>query len=340
MRQPKEELKQLNSVVFLAFVVNTLLMLGLSEVRAGFSVIDSIPIALNGVPIGTSFLTITPDGKRLYGLNSFGNRDLRLLEVDIPSKSVVAAIPLGKSGNLFDIAITPDGTQIYVPIGNIGSGAPISGSPPRVEVVDTVTNTVTSTILVGPNFGNNRFGPTVPAMTPDGSRVYVTHHGASVVRVIDTLTNTLVANVPTGLLLSELIGIAITPDGTRAYAAHRGNQLTYVIDVDPTSLTFNSIITTVPRSFGGSFSTTGVAASPDGKHIYVTQTDASLVSVIDVDPTSPTFHTEVGTIATSSSRLVAGLVVSLDNRFVLAASQNTNEIVILDTDPASPTYLT
>src|ERR1700746_3239808 len=65
-----------------------------------------------------------------------------------------------------------------------------------VSVVSTATNTVTATIPVG-------VSPTGVAVSPDGSKVYVTNQGddinPSTVSVIDTKTNTVTANVPVGV---------------------------------------------------------------------------------------------------------------------------------------------
>jgi YVTN family beta-propeller protein len=61
------------------------------------------------------------------------------------------------------VAITPDGSKVYVADGFNGFYGPVS-------VIDTATNTVTATIpVVG---GSAHFGV---AVTPDGSKVYVTN---------------------------------------------------------------------------------------------------------------------------------------------------------------------
>jgi len=63
-----------------------------------------------------------------------------------------------------------------------------------VSVIDTATNTVVATIPVG-------FGPAGVAVTPNGSRVYLTHVGGpNFVSVIDTVTNTVVHRVFAGFL--------------------------------------------------------------------------------------------------------------------------------------------
>jgi len=75
-----------------------------------------------------------------------------------------------------------------------------------VSVIDTATNTVIATIPVG-------FEPVGVAVTPDGSKVYITNNNSSTVSVIDTVTNTVTATIPVGLFP---FGVAVTPDGSRS----------------------------------------------------------------------------------------------------------------------------
>ncbi len=70
-----------------------------------------------------------------------------------------------------------------------------------VSVIDTATNTVIGTIPVG-------LVPFGVAITPGGTRGYVTNESGATVSVIDTATNTVIATIPVGL---TPVGIAITP---------------------------------------------------------------------------------------------------------------------------------
>jgi len=96
----------------------------------------------------------------------------------------------------------------------------------------TATNTVITTIPVG-------LFPVGVAITPDGSRAYVTNQGMTIF-VINTATNTVIATIPTSFLVNY---IAITPDGTRAYATSEQGFDAAVIVIDTAT---NSIITTIP----------------------------------------------------------------------------------------------
>ena len=76
-----------------------------------------------------------------------------------------------------------------------------------VVVIDTDTNTIITSISIKSDIHD---APFFPAVTPDGTRVYVTNIGNNAVAVIDTLTNTVITSIPVG---SRPYMIDITPDG-------------------------------------------------------------------------------------------------------------------------------
>ena len=75
------------------------------------------------------------------------------------------------------------------------------------------------------------------AITPDGTRVYVTNGNDDTVSVIDTASNTVLTTVGVGALP---FGVAITPDGTRAYVTNGDDNTVSVIDTAS-----NTVLTTV-----------------------------------------------------------------------------------------------
>ena len=92
------------------------------------------------------------------------------------TNTVVKTVPVG--GNPMAVAITPDGTKVYV----------ANSASNTVSVIHRPGNTVVATIPVG-NF------PQGVAITPDGTQAYVTNYGDNTVSVINTATNT-VAGLP------------------------------------------------------------------------------------------------------------------------------------------------
>jgi YVTN family beta-propeller protein len=133
--------------------------------------------------------------------------------IDTASNQVVATIPTAVLG-FVGMSISPDGGRLY---------AASVGNPSVVDVIDTKTDTVaTSIALPGSDV------PTRIAVTPDGTHAYVTGETGHV-WVIDTTTNATVTTIP----ISDgqpLLDIAFTPDGTRAYIACGNNNAIYVLD--------------------------------------------------------------------------------------------------------------
>jgi YVTN family beta-propeller protein len=83
------------------------------------------------------------------------------------------------------------------------------------------------------------------AITPDGTRAYITNNGSGTVSVINTTTNT-VTGSPITVGLTPF-GVGITPDGTRAYVANQGANTVSVID---TATNTASAITAGTGPFG------------------------------------------------------------------------------------------
>ena len=157
-----------------------------------------------GIGLGT--VTAQVVSPRAYVANSVDNT---VTVIDTATNAVVATIPV--STGPFGVAVTPDGTRAYVTNGSSPPSPPTLSSTsvdireliqnlPGVSVIDTATNTVIATIPVG-------LVPFGVAITPDGTRAYVTNEDSNTVSVIDIATNTVVATIPVGVAPS---GIAIT----------------------------------------------------------------------------------------------------------------------------------
>ena len=83
------------------------------------------------------------------------------------------------------------------------------------------------------------FQPVVVAITPDGTRAYVTNSSETfgAVSVIDTAINKVITAIE---IRPNAQSVAITPGGSRAYAASFGDDSVWVIDTDT-----NTVLTTV-----------------------------------------------------------------------------------------------
>jgi len=132
-----------------------------------------------------------------------------------------------------------------------------------VSVIDTATSGVTTI-----DVGNLPIGV---AVSPDGSKVYVTNIDSNTVSVIDTATNG-VTSIAVG---SRPEGVAVTPNGSKVYVA---NQISSA--VPGTVSVIDTTTNTVIASPSVGVLPEGLAVTPDGSKVYVANFGSNTVSVI------------------------------------------------------------
>jgi len=163
---------------------------------------------------------------------------------------VIATIATS-AGTQFGVTVTPDGGRIYV--SNFAAGT--------VVVIDTVTNTIIATVVVGS-------GPRHLNITPDGSRIYVPNFSSSTVSVISTATNAVIATVPVG---SSPVGISLSPNGASAYVANStSNTVSHI------STATNTVTATIPVGAGPS--AVGMFIRPPARALDVADVDGNGVT--------------------------------------------------------------
>lgn len=155
------------------------------------------------------------------------------------------------------------------------------------------------------------------APSPVGSALaapfaYISHSvGPSrYVAVIDTATNTVVAQVPTPG--SGGYGVAVDAAGTRAYIASRGTNSYWVIDA-----TANSFVAAVPAGEAP----TGIAVNPAGTRLFLTNKDS--LFVFDTSTNKTVASTYVGDDP-------YGVVVNRTGTRVYVAASRSNQVTVLD----------
>ncbi|HPX36711.1 MAG TPA: Ig-like domain-containing protein, partial [Mycobacterium sp.] len=179
--------------------------------------------------------------------------------------TVIATIAIpGSYGSPRGIAVTPDGSRVYV-ANDLDYIVPLFNNRVHryaVAMISTSNNSVSAPIPAGST-------PFQVAIAPDGSRVYVANFDGTV-SAINTATNSVktIRTVPGGLS-----GMAITPDGKSIYLTGDGGLS--VINTATGALSANIFLGTSPAS---------VAINPAGTRAYVASGstgDSEQVQVID-----------------------------------------------------------
>jgi VCBS repeat-containing protein/YVTN family beta-propeller protein len=198
----------------------------------------------------SSILAFTPDGRRIYTVETSG-LNATVSVIDTTTGAVASTISGFK--NPQSIAVSPDGTRVYVidqENANTGAG--------RVSIIDTTTNTTTTTIT-GVNTG------TILGVSPDGNRLYL--GAADAVAIIDTnATIPTVATIPTGMVYS-LPTIALSPDGSLAYIRTGYTKLSVL----------NTTTNTVTATISNIGAPSDLTFSPDGTRLYAATNDQMVV---------------------------------------------------------------
>jgi YVTN family beta-propeller protein len=197
------------------------------------TVIDTIAAGPQPVAI-----TISPDGARLYAVSSGFVAVVHV--IDVATHAVLATIPLGMP-QVHGITVTPDGRRLYVTTFDGG----ITRSHP-VKVIDTVSNTVVASVLVG-DF------PMGLDVTPDGSLVYVAVRHLNAAVAISTATNSIVASIRVGFNPQSA---RVSVDGTRVYVANNGSPFTISV--------INRFTNTVATAVNGAYHMSTIALAPNG----------------------------------------------------------------------------
>ena len=166
-------------------------------------------------------------------------------------------------------------------------------------------------------------------MAVSGNYAYVANSASNNVSVIDTTTTTksVVRTVSVGTTPKSLVA---TPDGSRVYVANSGTynvagtQNVSVIDTNT-----NSVVATIPvQAHNYGFD---LAVSPDGKRVYVADQYGLGVSVIDVDPTSPTYNTVIRTANVAYLGPNPDIKVSADGTRLYETSDPYGNVVVVNT---------
>jgi len=272
-------------------------------------------------------VVVNPNGKKVYVTNINSNT---VSVINTTTNKVTATIngfykPIGA-------AFSPDGKKAYV----ISSGYTVENDTGwysfggNVSIIDTATNRVIDKV----DIGSDPYGMTI---TPDGKKLYITYSFAyyiyyglsayeySNASVFDTTTK----NITTLQLRGMPFGVTVSPDGKKVYVA---NQITDIERIGfTTQKKYYPIVSVVDTVTNKVIDTEkigdapqGVAVSPNGKKVYVTDWKDRIVSVIDT-----TTVTVIATVPVGSSP--EGIAVNPDGKKVYVANRGSNTVSVIDT---------
>lgn len=250
-----------------------------------------------------SAVTVDPGSGRVYAADADGGT---VSMVDSWMQAATTAVGAGPTA----VAVNHDNTRAYVTNYGDGSVTVIDtelGSPDYQQAVDT--------IAVGPVWS------TALLLDTSGARAYAVTEGVPGIRVIDTARRSPTRHsvLATIALRAPLCDAKLCPNGNRVYAID--GLATTVSVLDTTTLTVSEI----PLS-GRPYRLTTRA---DGTRLYANIFGDGSLSVIDTDPKSPTYHSEVAGLQLGGH--IAELVFSRDGTRAAVVDSDADVVRILDT---------
>ncbi|TVX91753.1 YncE family protein [Paenibacillus agilis] len=189
----------------------------------------------------------------------------------------------------------------------------VNNGSDNVSVIEADTEQVTTFI------STTSTDPTSVALTPDGSKLYVTVQGTNSVDVYDTATNTLITNIPVGL---GPVGVFVRPDGAQAYVTNIDDNSVSVIDV-ATDTIVGAPILTGSMPFAVSFVLSQAKA-------YVTNSNGMSVTIINTNTLVPT-----GTIPLPANPVGIATTPN-DQKTYVCVQLNTLAVIDTATDALLP----
>ena len=214
-------------------------------------------------------IAVSPDGKSVYVANQ-----LSISQYDVGAGGALSAktpatisVP---SASLEQVAVGPDGRSVYVTdfVGgnvlqyDVGVGGALSPKTP-------------ATVASGTN-------PEGIAVSPDGTSVYVVNRGDKDVALFHVGAGGALSKVGTTVAGSEPTFVAVSPDGRNVYVVDRNGGLVAgaVLQYDVGS--GGVLLPKTPASVVAGVNVSGIAVSPDGKSVYVSNNQSGDVSQYDV----------------------------------------------------------
>lgn len=288
-------------------------------------------------------------------ITNLSDNTVSVIDATANGGGYISKIPLGTGRQPYGVAISSDGTRVYIsnqlsktisvidaltdpnnptvintigPLTNTPSGLAVNSAGTRLYVANYDVGTVsvidlslpTPSVIASPGVGTTPVGV---AISPDGATVYVTNSGSDNITAIKTSDNS-VTTFSAGPAGNAPMGIALGKVGTvtNIYVANNNADTLTVINESTKAIT-NTI------NLGANSKPFAVAVKPDGSTVYVTKSAAApagdSVAVIDTSTFTITSSISVG-------RMPFGVAVSPDGFRVLAVNNLDNSVTFINTN--------
>ena len=293
-------------------------------------------IEVNDRPLG---MVLSPNGALLAVVtgSNFNPRALHL--IDVNTRTLEQTIPIANS--FVGVAFSPAGDTIYV-----GGGA--SNDVKIFKASSNGSFAANGTIPI--SGGSAPSGLTLDA---NGSRLYVALNMTHEVAVIDTATRAIVKRIPVGIYPYTT---AISADGSKVYVTNWGGRVAgpgdmtdglFPVVVDrrtgiPVSGTVSVIDTasnTVLKTIDVGLHPSGMALSPGGDRLFVTNANSDTVSLIGTATNTVVKTLHVGEDGPDRTPILGSspnaVTVSPNGKTIYVANATDNAIAIVDVDASA-----
>jgi len=291
-------------------------------------------IDVNDRPLG---MVVSPDGSQLAVVtgSNFGARALHIIDV----QTWTLKQTIGIANSFVGVAFNPGGDTLYV-----------GGGPSNDVKIFEATNGVFAAAGTIPISGGPQ--PSGLTINADGSRLYVALNQTHEVGVIDTATRA-VTRVKVGIYPYTAV---ISADGRKVYVSNWGGKVPGPSDftdgqnpvvVDrrtgiPTTGTVSVLDTAsnaIVKHIDVGLHPTGMALSPSGDRVYVTNANSDTVSVIDTATDTMAKTLAVGERGPEQPQQLGSspnaVAVSPDGQTVFVANGAANAVAVVDADGTS-----
>lgn len=288
-------------------------------------------IEVNDRPLG---MVVSPDGESLAVVtgSNFAPRALHI--VDMKSKTLKQTLAIGDS--FVGVDFSPKGDTLYV-----GGGR---NNDVKIFSLANEQFVAAGSIAIAGS------APSGLSVNAEGTKLYVALNTKHSVAVIDTATRAVITEVPVGIHPYTTL---VSADGSKVYVSNWGGKVPgpgdftdgmFPVVVDqrtgiPVSGTVSVIDTatnTVVKTIEVGLHPVGMALSPKGDRVYVTNANSDTVSVINTATDTVTKTLNVGVMDRSGKVPVLGsspnaVTVSPDGRTLYVANAAQNAVAVVDT---------